>query len=125
MNSRRPKRNRTRLGQTVRTSEDEITALVHMSNQEIVRLTGPQFPLLPPRHAAVTLMAIALSMPRSLRLRTIHLAVNLFETGNWHSSIIAAARTGDPAAAALAKSVLETMMAEVESASDAVGDLMN
>lgn len=87
-------------------SGQELERLVHESRGIIVKLTGPLFPTLPPKAAALVLMFVAHRMPKDLRIRTMHLGVNLLQTGDWSSDIVAAAKDGDPLAQALADAIV-------------------
>ena len=51
----------------------------------------------------------------------MHLAVNLFETDDWSSEIVAAARHGDPDAQALASAVMATIAADNMSIEQSAG----
>ncbi len=91
-------------------SLDELDRLSYMSRGRLLKLTGPLFPSLEPREAAHVLMLVALHMPKRLRLRTLHLAVNLFETGCWSSGILDAAHIGDPVARSLATGLTTSVL---------------
>ena len=112
MSQRNPRRIGSQPAPTIRSSGEELESLVHLSGGLIIKLTGPLFPSLSPRDAAHVLMFVALGMPKGLRVRTMHLAVNLFETDDWSSEIIAAARHGDPDAQALASAVIAAIAAD-------------
>lgn len=125
MSQRNTRRSVTRTGSIVHTSAQELSSLVQMSRGIIVKLTGPSFPDLPPEAAGLVLMFVAHRMPKDLRIRTMHLGVNLIRTGDWSSEIVAAARQGDPIAQALADAIIIAARARLESMPLQVGGVVH